>query len=151
MRTRKRRLPGREYVFLLSLMYHGFRLTHRRKRLKKKKGYVVPSTWREDASGIDFWIKMPRSLILYPAQVTQRGIKMFKERYKDDGKLSLAEFTKRSNDRIAFKRTMCQDNGIAFVLVRDFVGRMTNKTIAWGDIKALRYAIAHVSISGKNR
>lgn len=144
MRARHRRLPGREYVFILSLMYHGFRLTHRRVRLKKKNGYVVPSTWREDAAGIDFWVKMPRSTALYPVQITQRGIKMFKRRCANYDTLSLVGFIERSDSRLAAKRSMCLRNGIAFVLVRDFVGRCTNTTIAWGDIKALRYAISHL-------
>ncbi len=140
----RRKLPGREYIFLLSLMYHGFRLAHRRVRLKRKKGYVVPSTKREDASGIDFWVKMPRSEILYPVQITQRGVAMFKKRHAHYDKRRLDEFMEHSDRRIAAKRHMCRTNKIAFVLVRDFAGRMTNRTLAWGDIKALRYAIARV-------
>ncbi len=135
-------LPSREYVFLLSLMYHGFRLTYRRKGLKWKKGYVIPSSCWEDGSGTDFWVKMPRSDVLHEVQVTQRGIEMFKDRYKNHSKYAFAEFVERSKRRVALKKATCEHSGTVFVLVRDFAGSMTNEAIAWSDIKALRRSIA---------
>jgi hypothetical protein len=140
----RRSLPTRERVFVLSLMYHGYRYTHQRYDLKKKKGYIIPSTKIEDSSGIDFWIKSPSSFELRPVQVTQRGVAIFRKRNKDYTHNQLAEFIARSDVRLRKKRKMCRKNKIAFVLVRDHTGASTNKTLAWGDVKALRYGIARV-------
>lgn len=142
-KERHRRLPRREAVFIESLLYHGFRKTNQRKNLKYRKGYVIPATRREDAGGIDFWIKMPRDDRLFPVQVTQRGVRIQRRLKKISGH-EIREFTARSDDRIRKKRMRCKRHGIAFVLVRDFCGTTSNACIAWGDIKALRYAIAHL-------
>lgn len=136
-------LPRREHVFIESLLYHGFRKTRRRRNLKFRLGFVIPATRREDAVGIDFWIKMPRDERLFPIQVTQRGVRLFR-RYQQPDKAALASFLARSQHRIEQKRRRCRNHGIAFVLVRDFAGTHSNPQIAWGDIKALRYAIAHL-------
>lgn len=56
-----RRLPLREQVFVLSLMRHGYRLAERHHPLKRRKRYVIPATPKEDAGGIDFWVKPPKS------------------------------------------------------------------------------------------
>lgn len=137
------RLPDREHVFVLSLKYHGFRRTRKRKDLKFTRGYVIPTTKREDASGIDFFVKMPRDERLFPVQVTQRGVRLFKK-YDRPSPDRFEEFVERSELRIRRKRRRCRRHGIAFVLVRDYDGFRTNPRIAWGDIKALRYAIAHL-------
>lgn len=137
------RLPSREQVFIESLMYHGFKKVRRRTDLKLRHGYVIPATWREDASGIDFWIKMPRDERLFPVQVTQRGIRLFRKHHQPSVIL-LEQFSAQSQKRVTAKRHRCREHGIAFVLVRDFDGNTTNPCIAWGDIKALRYAIAHL-------
>lgn len=139
---KRKHLPDRETVFMMSLMYHGFRVTSTRngKHLKKKKGYVIPSTRKEDEDGIDLWVKMPGKTKLWPVQVTQRGIKLFKKyhRYSDE---SLAEFCRKSEIRIRRKRREAKISKIVFILVSDFSGKVTNKKIAWGDIKSLRQAI----------
>lgn len=127
----------------MSLMYHGFRLTYSRKDLKKRKGYVIPSTRREDASGTDLWIKMPGDARILPVQVTQRGVGHFRKYHKPD-QVALLRFVQAADVRVARKRRWCHRYHIAFVLVRDFDGTLTNKTIAWGDVKALRYAVARV-------
>lgn len=137
------KLPPREHVFIESLMYHGFRKTYRRKNLKYKLGFVIPATKREDATGIDFWVKMPRDERLFPVQVTQRGVRMFRKFQLPSGE-RMDEFIARSQKRIEQKRKRCKMHGIAFVLVRDYGGIHTNPQLAWGDIKALRYAIAHL-------
>lgn len=141
--TNRRQLPCREHVFIASLMYHGFRLSYRRKNLKFTKGYVIPATTREDSGGIDLWVKMPRDERIFPIQVTQRGVQMYRKyhRYSDE---DLSQFIEKSDARVRTKQRRCQSHGIAFVLVRDFDGVITNPTIAWGDIKSLRYAIAHL-------
>ena len=136
-------LPRRERVFILSLMYHGFRKTRRRMNLKYRSGFVISATKREDATGIDFWIKMPRDERLLPIQVTQRGIRLYRKFHYQSGE-KLQEFIQRSEKRIAEKRKRCKKHGIAFVLVRDHIGHQTNPQLAWGDIKALRYGIAHL-------
>ena len=141
--TDRYKLPSREQVFIESLMYHGFRKTRRRKNLKFKRGFVIPATKREDATGIDFWIKMPKDERLFPVQVTQRGVRMFRKFRRPSGE-RLDEFIDRSQNRIEQKRKRCKKHGIAFVLVRDYDGQHTNPQLAWGDIKALRYAIAHL-------
>lgn len=141
--SQRQRLPDRERVFIESLLYHGFRKTKRRHDLKFRLGFVIPATRREDATGIDFWIKMPRDDRLLPIQVTQRGVRLFR-RFQHPNSVNLATFVRQSQIRIEQKRTRCKKHGIAFVLVRDFAGRHSNPQIAWGDIKALRYAIAHL-------
>ncbi len=132
-----RRLCGREYVFIQSLMYHGFRYTRRRTRLKRGYNYIIPSTGREDAVGVDAWIKLRGDDALVPVQVTQRGIRLYR---KHNG-VRPDEFLVVSYTRIRTKQRRCRQHGILFVLVRDFDGTKTNHTIAWGDVKALRYAL----------
>lgn len=160
--SNKRRLPVREYVFILSLMHHGFRLSQKRRNLKHKRGYVIPSTWREDASGIDLWVKMPREHCLVPVQIAQRGVRLYR---KYEGKrihrlsqlypdrcdelwtqyhLLVEKNDGKRNYEIRRKKQRCLMSGIAFVLVRDYDGSLTNRSVAWGDIKALRYGIAHL-------
>ena len=141
--VKKRQLPAREHVFIHSLMYHGFRLTERSYSLKYNKGYVIPANYKEDARGIDVWVKMPKSRRIIPVQITQRGVSMFRKHCKAGGE-SIESFTKRSQERIQKKKRRCLKNKIAFALVGDFDGKKTNSRIAWGDIKALRYAIAHL-------
>lgn len=141
--AKRRKLPTREHVFIASLRYHGFRLTQQRRNLKFKRGYIVSATSREDADGIDVWVKMPKDDLLLAVQVTQRGVRMFRKYRRADGE-KLETFIIRSERRIREKQRRCFRHGIAFALVRDFEGRTTNPQIAWGDIKALRYAIAHL-------
>lgn len=141
--THRYKLPDREKVFIESLMYHGFRKVRRRKNLKYKNGYIIPTTKREDASGVDFWVKMPRDSRLFPVQVTQRGIRIFRK-YRRPSPDKLLEFIEKSHYRVESKRRRCKKQGVAFALVRDFGGVHTNPQVAWGDIKALRYAIAHL-------
>ena len=136
-------LPARERVFVKSLLYHGFRFSKRRCNLKYTIGFIVPSTGKEDAGGIDFWVKMPRDDRLLPVQVTQRGVRLYKI-FQSPTLPKLEDFISLSNERIRKKQQRCKRHGIAFVLVRDFAGSETNRTIAWGDWKALRYAIAHL-------
>ena len=126
-----RKLPSRERVFVTSLMYHGFRLTRRRRNLKCKRGYVIPSTWQEDSSGIDLWVKMPKDDRLFPIQVTQRGVRIYRKYHKPmDEKIE--DFIKRSEKRVFAKQRRCRRHGIAFALVRDFEGKTTNPQIAMG-------------------
>jgi len=141
--SQRYQLPSREQVFIESLLYHGFRKTRRRRNLKYRLGFVIPATRREDAGGIDFWVKMPRDDRLLPVQVTQRGVRLFR-RFQHPNAAALAEFLKQSQHRIEQKRKRCKKHGVAFVLVRDFAAPHSNPQIAWGDIKALRYAIAHL-------
>ena len=144
MRGIRRKLPKREYVFIMSLMLHGFRFSRSRENLKKSRGYLIPATDKEDADGIDFWVKMPKDMRIFPVQVTQRGIRMFKKHHKpSDGELR--SFVHGSEKRIRAKRSWCKKSRIGFVLVRDFEGGVTNRTLAWGDIKALRYALERLS------
>lgn len=139
----RHRLPLREVVFITSLMYHGFRKVHRRKNLKKRRGYIIPATKKEDADGVDLWVKMPRDMRLLPVQITQRGVRHYRKFHKPTAD-RLADFVARRERQLKAKRRSCLKCKVAFVLVRDFDGRKTNTTIAWGDIKALRYAIAHI-------
>ncbi len=140
----RRKLPKREYVFIMSLMYHGFRYTSKRQNLKKSRGYLIPATDKEDHDGIDFWVKMPKDMRIFPVQVTQRGVRMFKKHHKpSEGELR--SFMSSSEERIRAKRSWCRRSRIAFVLVRDYDGGLSNTTIAWGDIKALRYALSRLS------
>lgn len=143
MRGMRRKLPKREYVFLMSLMYHGFRFTHRRRNLKINRGYIIPATKYEDSDGIDFWVKMPRDMSIHPVQVTQRGTKLYKKHKRDHSlsELEIAKFAKISEERVRAKLRWCKKSSIAFVLVRDFDGGVTDRNLAWGDIKALRFAL----------
>lgn len=138
-----RKLPYREHVFITSLMYHGFRLTRRRRNLKYKRGYIIPSTRTEDAGGIDVWVKMPKDDRLFPVQITQRGVRIYRKYHKCSDE-RIEDFIKHSEKRVQAKQRRCRRHGIAFALVRDFEGKSTNPQIAWGDIKALRYAITHL-------
>lgn len=137
---RERPLPRREQVFVISLMYHGFRLVYRRNRLKKRKGYIIPATLHEDAGGVDFFVKMPGAEHLLPVQITQRGVKHFKEFHHQEGP-HLETFTKSAVQRLRNKRRRCARQGIAFVLVRDWRHPLPSRAIAWGDVKALRLAV----------
>jgi hypothetical protein len=139
-----RNLPDRESVFFLSLRHHGFRFTHRRKNLKYKQGYIIPATRHEDSGGIDAWVKMPKDNCLLAIQITQRGIRMYKK-YHERSYPNFIEFVIQSEKRIQIKRHRCYRHKIAFVLVRDFKGIKTNPQIAWGDIKALRYAVKQLN------
>jgi hypothetical protein len=141
--TSRRQLPNREQVFIMSLMYHGFHLNYSRRNLKFKKGYMIPATKMEDSGGVDLWIKMPKDDRILPVQITQRGVRMYKMFRQRTG-VDLQKFVELSKIRIRDKQQRCFNHGIAFVLVRDFVGNMTNPTLAWGDIKSLKYGIAHL-------
>ncbi|MEY2665166.1 MAG: hypothetical protein RLZZ480_271 [Candidatus Parcubacteria bacterium] len=141
--SRRHRLPPREQVFVASLLYHGFRLVRERKNLKRAYGYVIPATDKEDSGGIDFWIKMPKDYRIFPAQVTQRGVRMYRKYHKPSDE-QLSEFIRRADKRIRSKQKMCYRYGIAFVLVRDYDGKSPHSTIAWGDVKALRHAMSHL-------
>lgn len=145
MRSIRRKLPKREYVFIMSLLLHGFRFARGRENFKKSRGYLIPATDKEDADGIDFWVKMPKDMRIFPVQVTQRGIRMFKKHHKpSEGELH--SFVRESEKRIKAKRSWCKKSRIGFVLVRDFDGGVTSRTLAWGDVKALRYALARLSL-----
>ncbi len=138
-----RKLPQRERVFITSLCYHGFRRTERRKNLKLRHGYVIPSTQREDASGIDCWVKMPNDCRLFPVQVTQRGVRIYR-RLQQPTAEQLQAFVSKAEARIAAKRKRCHEQGIAFVLVRDYIEANGNQYVAMGDIRSLRFAIANL-------
>jgi hypothetical protein len=118
-------------------------LTEKRHNLKFKRGYIVPATRREDGDGIDVWVKMPKDDRLLPVQVTQRGVRMYRKYRKPDDE-KFAAFLVASEIRVRTKQRRCIRHGIAFALVRDFDGKTTNPQLAWGDIKALRHAIAHL-------
>jgi hypothetical protein len=102
----RRKLPSREHVFITSLMYHGFRLTQRRHNLKFKRGYIIPATRREDAEGIDVWVKMPKDDRLLPVQVTQRGVRMYRKYRRPDGE-KLETFITKSE-----KHWLYADSGV---------------------------------------
>ena len=139
-----RTLPRRERVFILALQYHGYRFCKRRSgRLKKRKGYVIPATKREDADAIDLWVKPPGETELVPVQLTQRGTALY-QKYQRPSEFQLVDFTVISERRVRGKQKMCRQNGIAFVLVRDFDGSRLSTCIAWGDIKALRHGLAQL-------
>lgn len=101
------------------------------------------ATAKEDAGGIDFWVKMPDDCRLFPVQVTQRGVRMYRTFHKPSSS-QLQEFCVRAEVRIEKKRKLCKKHGIAFVLVRDYIGGAINRSVAWGDVKALKYAIANL-------
>ncbi len=64
-----------------------------------RRGYVIPATRREDSGGIDFWVKMPRDSQIFPVQVTQRGVRMYRKFHKPSA-AQLEEFCARATDRI---------------------------------------------------
>lgn len=138
-----RKLPPREHVFVLSLMRHGYRLTRRRSNFKKKKGYVIPATKREDAGGIDFLVKPPGADCVVPVQITQRGSRFY-QKYHSAAPHHLDDFHAAAIIRLRTKRRRCRKDGVAFVLVRDHDGNRTNPAVAWGDIKALRHAVHYL-------
>ncbi len=139
-----RKLPTRERMFVAALQYHGFCFAKRNQKLKRSKGYVIPATERENSGGIDFWVRMPRSERLLPVQITQRGTMLFKKYLNQKQETSLDAFKARSERRIRDKRKWCKRDGIAFVLVRDYAGERLDTVVAWGDIKALRYAVVRI-------
>lgn len=139
-----RKLPTRERMFVAALQYHGFRFAKRHTKLKRSRGYIIPATERENAGGIDFWVKMPRGEHLLPVQVTQRGTMLFQKYLNQKQEPSLDAFKVRSERRIRDKRKRCKRDGIAFVLVRDYDGVRLDTVVAWGDIKALRYAVVRI-------
>ena len=143
-----RNLPARERVFILSLVRHGFRVAKNRneKKLKRRYGYITPSTKREDAEGIDFWVKLPNHSTFIPIQVTQRGTSLYKK-YRRGEKIDLANAVTRSEDRLRTKREICRENGTAFVLVRDYDGERMDTNIAWGDRKALYNGVAVMQLA----
>jgi hypothetical protein len=138
--SRVRKLPLREQVFIESLKWFGFRTTNQRKNLQLRRGYVVPSTNREDGTGIDFWVKVPNNPKLYPVQITQRGIRIFRLLGNPTPE-ELENFCEKSHQRIEAKRAICESNGVVFVLVRDYLGADTNFATARRDFKALYYCI----------
>jgi hypothetical protein len=157
--SRKRKLPAREQVFIQSLLYHGFRPTTKRHNLKHKYGYVIPSSAREDADGIDVWVKMPRDHRIIPVQVAQRGTSLFRKYHKraihhaEEVEMVVAQaefatqvvaFDLKRQRAINEKRQLCWISGIAFVLVQDYDKTVTHRRLAWGDIKALRYGVEHI-------
>lgn len=133
-----RKLPTREQVFIESLTWFGYKFVKRRVYLKFRRGYVIPSTRKEDSAGIDLWIKLPNQQKLYPVQLTQRGIRIFRL-FSKPSKDSLAIFVEKSNQRIRDKAVRCQRDSIVFVLLRDYLGAHTNLTIAQRDLKSLLY------------
>lgn len=86
---------------------------------------------------------MPDDRRIFPVQITQRGNRLYRK-YHEPSAASLRDFIEKSDKRIEAKRLMCRTYGIAFVLVRDFDGLFPSKAIAWGDMKALRHAIANL-------
>lgn len=131
-------------------MYHGFRLTHSMRNLKPARGYVIPATQKEDSEGVDFWVKMPRDLRIIPVQITQRGVRHFRKHHKPSHG-SLLAFNAQSEKRLKEKRLHCKRSGIAFLLVRDYDGALPSRSVAWGDIKALRYALKRLPSAGAMR
>jgi hypothetical protein len=138
-----RKLPVREQVFLESLQWFGFKLVYGRSHLKFRRGYVIPSTIREDGDGIDLWVKLPLEKVLYPVQLTQRGVRIFRL-LGSRSEESLTSFQKRSEERILAKASYCHRDGIAFVLLRDYIGSETNLTIARRDYRALMFGLQKI-------
>ncbi len=136
----KRRLPTRERVFITSLLYHGYRLSYRRHALKYTVGYVIPATALEDACGIDVWVKPRGADTCIPVQLTQRGTRLFRKYHRPSGPRD-REFQETAVRRLREKRTLCRRHQIAFVIVRDHDGERPSRTIAWGDVKALHFAL----------
>lgn len=140
-----RNLPTREKVFILSLVRHGFRVAKINSHLKRRCGYIIPSTTREDSVGIDFWVKLPGQSDLIPIQVTQRGTRLYRKYRTSDSveaKESIERLDERSQRRLREKRATCRRCSTAFVLVRDYDGERMETNIAWGDKKALLRAVA---------
>ena len=135
-----RKLPLREKVFILSMQYHGFRKTSSRKNLKYAYGYIIPATGKEDGDGIDCWVKMPKDFRLIPVQLTQRGVRQFRDRQNPTAE-QLEEFVKKSNKSVSAKYNFCKVSGIAFVLLRDYEGGKTDPLLARSDVSALRYGV----------
>ena len=136
----KRKLPDREKVFISSLLCHGFILVYNSRNLRRRSGYIIPSTKHEDASGVDFWIKMPGETRVFPIQITQRGVRMYRK-YQELARGPVENFVRQAQQRLRRKTRRCKANGVFLVLVSDFDGPRTNSRIAWCDIKALRYAM----------
>lgn len=109
--------------------------------LKKRKRYVIPASARDDARGVDFWIKMRGTTTLVPVQVTQRGTALFRKHHQHTG-LMESEIEAQGARRLRWKRMICSLNSISLVLIRDFDGARPSQAIAWGDVKALRYSLA---------
>jgi hypothetical protein len=139
-----RKLPLREQVFIRSLTYHGFRVAKRETHLKKRKRYIIPSTKAEDASLVDFWVKLAGDTKLIPVQITQRGIGIFRLRSKPSA-TQLEEFSRISEERLRRRRKACATSRIAFVLVRDYTGARPSRSLAWGDKKALEFGLASIT------
>lgn len=144
MQYSHRQVTQREKVFILSLMYHGFRRIQRHRTLtkfiKKRIGYVAPATQAEDASGVDLWVKMPGHNLFLPVQVTQRGVQMYRW-YKNPTDGEIDNFLSQSDQRLREKRERSKLNNIVFVLLGDFVGKTTTPQIAWRDVQAMRFAV----------
>jgi hypothetical protein len=136
-----RKLPLREQVFAWSLMYHGYRRVHRRTRLKKKRGYIIPATNWEDATGIDFMIKPRGETRIVPVQITQRGVALYRKHHFLSSE-KVACLVKEAEKRIREKRIICKRDKVLFIVVRDYNGQHTNERVALSDIKALRFALA---------
>jgi hypothetical protein len=130
----------RERVFILSLVRHGFRVATPRQTLKLRRGYVIPSTKREDAQGIDFWVKLPNKTNLIPIQITQRGTRLYKK-YRQTSSTDIRVAAERAEERLRRKRERCREQGTAFVLIRDYDGHRLDTNVAWGDKKALFNAV----------
>ena len=133
--------PFAEQVFACSLMYHGYRRVHRRTKLKKKRGYIIPATKREDATGIDFRIKPRGESCTVHVQITQRGVRLYRRHHALSPE-KVACLVKVAEKRIREKRLICKRDNVLFVLLRDYNGKNTNTTIARSDINALRFALA---------
>lgn len=101
------------------------------------------ATYREDAVGVDFWVKMPRDMRLLPVQISQRGVRFFRK-HKKPSVTALREFIKSSEERIAKKKRWCKRDGVVFVLVRDCGGRRTTPDVAKSDVRALRHAVVRM-------
>ncbi len=86
---------------------------------------------------------MPNDRRLYPVQVTQRGVRIFRKLQQPDSE-QLAAFAAKAEKRVRAKRKLCREQGVAFVLVRDYLGQRVSRSIAWGDVKSLYYAIENL-------
>lgn len=146
--NRRHRIPLREMVFIESLRRHGFRLAKDFRRIKRRYGYVVPASDREDASGVDFFVKMPREDDIYEVQVTQRGDHLSHIFCRYEGVADPVELQRvrdvlsRAGElHLEVKREICYKHNVALVMVQDYPGERSNPTLAWRDVKALRYGI----------
>jgi len=97
---------------------------------------VILATTQEDAGGIDFWVKMPGDMRLFPIQISQLGTSFFRT-HKTPSRETLNDFIKAAEIRIAKKRARCRRDGVAFLLVRDFSGERTTEALALSDVRAL--------------